>query len=1382
MAWFRKNFVPRTKDNIEIYKDVLVPGVGETPSFLMGIGQGPGWTEVTSVPPTTFHPSAPAGGEFTVYCEQSGLPRDRWYLTNACKFFLSDAFGSDRAPTKSELWKHWEILESEIEVVEPKVIACLGAVATKWMMERAGLQYRDAECHRGMPVGWYEGKHGRSLLFSLTHPAAGIHATDSMRHILADFQALAITVKMLERGEEIPLPVDNLRGSEDFRRIHTRAELEAVLPPVADPDLIWIAKDTEGSTIDPIMLQFSFIEGTGYAIYAEDAELIAVFAAWLAEFIKRGGRIFMHNALYDVRMFKRMNVILPDGSWVDTMVIAFLLGTEPLGLKPLAHRIAGMNMQSYEEQVGPKSEEIALNYLLDAGTHEWPPAEEKLVRDGGKFKLYKPQSIGTRIEKILKDWSEQDRKVEHVTHVEFDEQVIEHVTHVEMEVVRKGAVVVKRRTHKYYVSCHGCCPPGCKESTKHQRHTHDWYEQRHDGACPPGCKEVDVEREKPVDIRDRWFKADRDLRAPVEAKLGRMREATLRDIDEKKALAYSCNDPSATLRVGKPLLRRAKEMGLERALAIDMGIQPMIASMMDHGIYADREHFVKFGQQCQDRMDQIQYEIYNLTGRDINLASGPQLSALLFDELRLPSDRWTDSRDRLSTDKKALEPLRFMHPVVPLVLEHGELDTLKNNFAEVLPERLDADSRIHCQIGMTRVPSGRLNTRNPNLMAIPTRTALGRQIREGFYAPKGHKIVCCDLCLAEGTQVDTPYGPTPIEELKPGAVVFSYRGDRPCATKVQAIKYTGIKECLRVTLDNGKSFIASRDHKIATIVPGTRGEWEKVSCASLMPGARLLSLKRQIRDKRTRLYGFSSFQYVMEHKAVAEAVLGPTPEGYEVHHVDLNPCNNKPENLTHLQQTTHRKFHGPIHWAKQDHTLRLKELRWSLQHKRRSYNGEGNPNFGKFQCSPRNCDHCGKEYQRPPTQLGRFCSKRCATIVSNRNRPRTRPGVIRQCFYCKQEMYCSPSRARDGGKYCSMDCRVAAGRFGLNCKVVSIEPVGDVRTWDIQVEESSHVFALSVGPFVSNSQIELKVEAHESQDPVLMNVFLTGIDGHTDTAQRLFGTQKPTDLQRSAGKTINFLIVNRGGGQAFLEQLLLQKLAAPPWQPNTTYIEGAIVQNVPDNPLKGCHRFTALTAGVSSRYQPRPWDLTSNAPTQDNNILWMEIGPGWTKEMCDTYVLKWYDDHPGVRTWHESLFAEARRFGFVRDWAGRLRYSPEIKSSIPRIREAGMKQIANHPIQSGAQCIMKIGMALVWQEMVRGLMSRMKVHPLIQVHDDLVCLVEDSAVDDYMAIVLDVMKNKVAQEMEQRYGCIFTVPLGSECKVGETWGSVAKVKKEKKAA
>lgn len=74
---------------------------------------------------------------------------------------------------------------------------------------------------------------------------------------------------------------------------------------------------------------------------------------------------------------------------------------------------------------------------------------------------------------------------------------------------------------------------------------------------------------------------------------------------------------------------------------------------------------------------------------------------------------------------------------------------------------------------------------------------------------------------------------------------------------------------------------------------------------------------------------------------------------------------------------------------------------------------------------------------------------------------------------------------------------------------------------------------------VDYSQIDLRVLAHESQDPVLIEAFKEGGDIHTQTASQVFGVMPlmVTPEMRSSAKAINFGIIYGQGPMGLSESL-----------------------------------------------------------------------------------------------------------------------------------------------------------------------------------------------------------------------------------------------------
>lgn len=229
------------------------------------------------------------------------------------------------------------------------------------------------------------------------------------------------------------------------------------------------------------------------------------------------------------------------------------------------------------------------------------------------------------------------------------------------------------------------------------------------------------------------------------------------------------------------------------------------------------------------------------------------------------------------------------------------------------------------------------------------------------------------------------------------------------------------------------------------------------------------------------------------------------------------------------------------------------------------------------------------------------------------------------------------------------------------------------------------------------SQIELRVAAHESQDPTMLDIYHNDGDIHMTTACHMFGLP-PEEIDdkahRRPSKTVNF---------------------------GTLYMISA----------KG---------------------------------LWVQFQHEglvqFSERDCQDFLDSWRQTYPGFFDWAEEIKAEARRTGMVKDMFGRIRWVPELRSSLRYVREAGIRQAVNAPIQSGAAGILKEAirqiMPLVdrWQNEY-GVVCR----PLLQVHDELLFEVEDAYLDVIAPQFHDVMVGAVE----------LTVPLKADVEVGKNW-------------
>lgn len=252
----------------------------------------------------------------------------------------------------------------------------------------------------------------------------------------------------------------------------------------------------------------------------------------------------------------------------------------------------------------------------------------------------------------------------------------------------------------------------------------------------------------PINPRERWGNIDDFVKQEVVEILGDMPEATLDDVPRGIAEVYACRDADATRRLGPILQSKIIEMKLEEVSEIDHGVIPMVDRMQEVGWQlAPASFWDALGEKCQSIMDDAQNEIEMETGSRINPDSGDQVAALLYDQLGIRPDRLTDTGKRGATNDKALEAIASKSPVVDYVFDYREASKVKSSFVAPLRKHTQSgDGRYRYGLRITRVSSGRLaGVGKPNLLAIPVRTDLGKEVRAGFVAAEGKCIGDWDL-------------------------------------------------------------------------------------------------------------------------------------------------------------------------------------------------------------------------------------------------------------------------------------------------------------------------------------------------------------------------------------------------------------------------------------------------------------------------------------------------------------------------------------------------------------------------------------------------------------------------------------------------------------
>ena len=162
-----------------------VPGEGPHDAKIMFVGEGPGQNEDEQ-----GRPFVGAAGKFlTELLESIGLKRSDVFITNIVKCRPPN----NRAPRKSEIEACNPYLQSQIRLINPRIVCALGTPAITTLM---GDEYSASKFH-GKSL-----TKGEVTILPMYHPAAALYDASLKETIFHDFKIL----KQLLQKEETPNP------------------------------------------------------------------------------------------------------------------------------------------------------------------------------------------------------------------------------------------------------------------------------------------------------------------------------------------------------------------------------------------------------------------------------------------------------------------------------------------------------------------------------------------------------------------------------------------------------------------------------------------------------------------------------------------------------------------------------------------------------------------------------------------------------------------------------------------------------------------------------------------------------------------------------------------------------------------------------------------------------------------------------------------------------------------------------------------------------------------------------------------------------------------------------------------------------------------------
>lgn len=229
------------------------------------------------------------------------------------------------------------------------------------------------------------------------------------------------------------------------------------------------------------------------------------------------------------------------------------------------------------------------------------------------------------------------------------------------------------------------------------------------------------------------------------------KQKNMADLAPEQITDYAAEDADVALKLYNLLMPKLKEIDVVRLYEdVEMPLVSVLARMERTGVIIDNAALSEAANRLNAKLTEIEQQIRELAGADININSPRQIGELLFDKLRLDDKPRKTKTGQYVTDEETLNRLSHRHEVVRLILDYRENKKLLSTYIEALPKLVNKKTgRVHTSFNQTVTATGRLSSSNPNLQNIPIRYEQGREVRRAFTAGAGCRFVSADYSQVE---------------------------------------------------------------------------------------------------------------------------------------------------------------------------------------------------------------------------------------------------------------------------------------------------------------------------------------------------------------------------------------------------------------------------------------------------------------------------------------------------------------------------------------------------------------------------------------------------------------------------------------------------------
>ena len=214
--------------------------------------------------------------------------------------------------------------------------------------------------------------------------------------------------------------------------------------------------------------------------------------------------------------------------------------------------------------------------------------------------------------------------------------------------------------------------------------------------------------------------------------------------DENERISYCTQMAYEGLRLQDSLSQALKEKEQWTLFEeIEMPLTKVLFEMEKAGICTDLAVLNEIAKETNDKINELNSQIYEQAGHEFNINSPKQLASVLFDELGLKSGK------KRSTAVDVLEKLMDKHPIIPLLMEQRKYQKIYSTYAVGLAKHVQADGKIHTIFNQCLATTGRLSSSEPNLQNISVRDEEAKIIRKAFVPSEGNVLLSADYSQIE---------------------------------------------------------------------------------------------------------------------------------------------------------------------------------------------------------------------------------------------------------------------------------------------------------------------------------------------------------------------------------------------------------------------------------------------------------------------------------------------------------------------------------------------------------------------------------------------------------------------------------------------------------